>query len=67
MGYIDRNNFLHWGSCRTGKVTYGVQRGLPSPGVRQGAMGCPGRAARNPRIVFEHPGEATIPDLGLRQ
>lgn len=61
VGYINRRNFSHWGVPPHWK---------DSAGQREWGSGCRafGKALwkvlgerRNPDIVFEHPGEATIP------
>ena len=61
VGYINRNNFSHWGV---------PPHWTDSAGQREWVNGCRsfGKAIwdvlgerRNPEIVFEHPGEATIP------
>ncbi len=61
VGYINRRNFSHWGIPPHWK---------DSAGQREWTTGCRsfGKALwnvlgerRNPDIVFEHPGEATIP------
>ena len=61
VGYIDRNRFDHWGippDWRDGKA-YGEW----AAGARQfgAAIWDIVGEKRNPRIVFEHPGESTIP------
>ena len=60
-GYIDRNDFDHWGLPPYWKD--GEAYGKWSKGARafgQAIWDVVGEK-RNPRIVFEHPGEATIP------
>jgi len=60
-GCIDRNKFDHWGMLPHWKDTAGYNKWLK--GVRAfgqefwNALG----EKKNPRIVFEHPGETTIP------
>jgi crotonyl-CoA carboxylase/reductase len=61
VGYINRKNFSHWGLA---------PHWTDAEGQREWVQGCQsfGKAIwevlgerRNPDIVFEHPGEATIP------
>jgi crotonyl-CoA carboxylase/reductase len=60
-GYIDRNDFDHWGLPPHWKD--GEAYGEWSDGARAfgKAIWDVVGAKRSPRIVFEHPGEATIP------
>ena len=60
-GYIDRTEFDHWGippHWTDGAGPEGMDGG--GPRLRRQDLGG-GRRARSPAIVFEHPGEDTIP------
>jgi crotonyl-CoA carboxylase/reductase len=61
LGYIDRNEFDHWGTPPHWTDEAGQQRWTASARAFGKRIWDILGERRNPAIVFEHPGEATIP------
>ncbi|MBF0391482.1 MAG: crotonyl-CoA carboxylase/reductase [Alphaproteobacteria bacterium] len=60
-GCINRNKFDHWGMLPHWKDNAGYSRWLKSARAFGQELWTALGEKRNPRIVFEHPGETTIP------
>jgi crotonyl-CoA carboxylase/reductase len=61
VGYINRKNFLHWGIPPHWSDSAGQKQWINSCRIFGKAIWDVLGEKRNPNIVFEHPGEATIP------
>ena len=62
VGVINRSQFDHWGVHARHEGRQGLrQLGQGRARLRQGDLGRARRERSSPRIVFEHPGEATLP------
>jgi len=61
VGYINRNDFNHWGVPPHWEETDGQREWVGGARAFGKALWEQLGARRNPDIVFEHPGEATIP------
>jgi crotonyl-CoA carboxylase/reductase len=60
-GVVDRTKFDHWGPLPCWGDTAAYDRWLSGAKAFREAVWAAVGAKRSPRIVFEHPGEATIP------
>jgi crotonyl-CoA carboxylase/reductase len=61
VGCIDRRKFDHWGTLPSFRDTEAYERWLQGAKAFGKAIWDAVGAKRSPRIVFEHPGEDTIP------
>jgi crotonyl-CoA carboxylase/reductase len=61
VGCIDRKRFDHWGTLPHWRDTEGRRAWLASARAFRDAIHAVLGEKRDPRIVFEHPGEATFP------